>query len=117
MPANSPDFDKFYVEKIEPILPRLKQAQGKGRAWRAATVGAMCVTVLYGIGVYTNPSFGDGWVIFFLVCMVLVGFYQSVHNNDAYTDAHKTLVITEVINYVAPGVVFKPYKNVSSKAF
>ncbi len=117
MPAEPTDFDKFYAEKIEPVVPRLKEVQAESQAWKSGMVVSICVAAFYFISVYVNPSSGDGWFIFLLVCTILLCFYQYVRSKDIYVEEHKTLVIREVISYVAPGVVFKPFKNVSSKAF
>ena len=111
------DFDNFYAEKIEPVIPRLKKSQSNSRAWKAALIASICVAALYFLSVFSNPASSDGWIILLLVVIVVICFYQSVRSNDVYTDEYKSLLINEVIRHVAPGVVFKPDKTVSSKAF
>ena len=117
MPAEIMDFDTFYAERIEPSMPQLKKAQVTSRGWKAGMVGSLAIVGLYVVGFIANPSDANGWIIFFLVAVVLLCFYQYVRSNDNFSDHHKTLVIQEVVNYVAPGAIYKPYKRVSSRAF
>ena len=117
MPGDTSDFDQFYAEKIEPQLPRLKESQGKSRAWKTGMIFTICVAVLYFVGIYVNGASGDGWIILLLVLAIIICFYKAVDSNDVFSDEHKTLVVTEVLNYVVPGIIFKPDKKVPAQAF
>lgn len=112
-------FETFYSEKILPALPQLGKEANELKAWSTSlAVFVSLAVIFFGLLILTEAEVEGSWMIFlFFAFMIVLCIYQYARSKDAYVDSHKIKIIQEVIHHVAPGVVFKPGKTVSSKAF
>ncbi len=116
---SSTDFEKFYNEALAPELPGLRAACRQADRWHLVIVLAGLAGFTSFIGFYAEWFSGEmAWVLFIFFAVLLVfAVFKYAKQNDRFIAAFKAGVIKKIINHLAPGLVYKPDKVVSSAAY
>ncbi len=116
---NSAAFDTFYSDRILPSIPQLGKEAREVKSWSISLAVFVLLGALFCGWLILTPAEVEGAFILFMffAIMIVISLYQYARSKDVYVDSHKIKIIQEVISYVAPGVLYKPGKKVSSKAF
>lgn len=104
------DFDSFYDIKLQPAMNILKMQKKHASKWGIAAIVAFTLIVF---------SFVIEQTITGVICIILtvVCIYQYTKAKDTYVDSFKETIVKEIIDYLNPGMIYKPSKYVSSKAY
>lgn len=112
----SNEFDRFYTEKIAPSLQRLRRECKQADSWKLA--GVIAAFLFFGtfLGYHAHFFDSDGATFLFVLfgAIVITAIYQYAIYKDSFTNDYKAVVIGEIIQYVNPGLVYKPGKMVNS---
>ncbi len=114
----SKNFDSFYELKLKPSLDELQIQNKKADRWGIGIIifaFALIPVIIYGLK-GTSGNFGKCMIA---VMVVLVGI--SAHNyakiSNAFETNFKEQVIKQIIDFIQPGLIYKPDVFMSSSYF
>jgi len=100
-------FEKFYTEKIEPSLPRLRAECKQADIWHLVIVLAGLLGFGTFICYYAAVLTGEqaSWLFVLFAVTLVFGVHKYTRRNDRFTDDFKAAVIKKIIDEVCPGLV------------
>ncbi len=107
-------FDEFYEIRLKPYLSGLQKQNKKADHWGIAMIGAALLLVP---ALVLGTTILGGWTIASAVILVVVCVYNYTKVNDAYEDDFKELVIRQIIDFINPGMQYKPDAHVHSSYY
>jgi Protein of unknown function (DUF3137) len=112
------NFEDFFRVKIAPLLPELQQADTVIRQWRMAAIISGIVLGLFIIASLSGVLTGS----ILATCVTAGGiaaisFYNYVTKDNEYVDKYKGTIILSVIEYLHPGLEYKPDSTVTEKEY
>lgn len=109
------NFDAFYETKLQSYLDDLREQNRIADYWGIAALlaGLSIIPVLvFGLS-DSSGSFG-GWLIFIMVVLLITSVYQYTSVNDAYETNFKEKIVRQIIEFLHPGLIYKPDICISS---
>lgn len=104
------DFETFYQTRLRPSVGALKLQNDEAEKWKVA--GFACVLFALGSVFLDQPYIG---ILFILI--VIFSVYKYTKNKDAFIDSYKEKIINEIIQFIHPGLIYKPGNYVSSREY
>ncbi|MEO6135250.1 MAG: DUF3137 domain-containing protein [Ginsengibacter sp.] len=102
------EFEHFYENKIIPELENLRYQSKQTGPWMVVgIVSVMLIVITFFIG-SMNALNNYGVVIVLCIVVGIVAFYNFYKKKDEYEDEYKAGVIQVIIDYVSPGIIYKP---------
>jgi len=113
------DFDSFYNIKIAPQLDNLTKENKSADIFGVLMVIGLLLTIACFIAtiIGTIESSGGFTLAVILLVLTILFIYKYTQKEDNYTDDFKKNVIAEIVNYLQPGIIYKPEGYVSSKEY
>jgi len=111
------DFDAFYEIKIRPLLDGLERERILAKQWGIGCLVALITGILFLITAQSFPGGPFGWLAFISLLVLLFSIYHYTIHNDLYTMGFKEQVIQLIIQYLHPGIIYKPFSFISSKLY
>ena len=103
------DFESFYTVKLQPLIDNLKQEAGAAGNWGIIAPVTAFLAVLVFVAYQMHYISGNGgWAIFWCITAIAISVYFYSKKNDRYTKDYKETIIKEIINYLHPGITYKP---------
>jgi len=112
------DFDTFYALKIAPVADELNAENKVVSQWGIGGFVCFVLAILCIIGNSTGFLEAGGIMLaIFFGCCTIASIYFYTKNDDKYIDDFKEKVIGEIIQYLQPGMIYKPGNYASSKEY
>lgn len=112
------DFESFYTERLGPLINNLKAEAGAAGNWGiiapATTFIAVVTFAVYQLGYVEQYS---GFALFFFIIALPVSIYYYTNRKEKYTQHFKETIIKEIINYLHPGIIYKPDELITKKEY
>jgi hypothetical protein len=102
-----PDFETFYKLKVAPNIEDLKLQGSETSGW---SIGGIFCMILAAISFILGET---GIAIFFLGCIILA-IYKYTKHKERFVVNYKETIISEIIKYLNPEMVYTPKKFMSS---
>jgi len=99
-----------------PLLGELERERLLTKQWGISGIVALIAGILL-IAVIYFTGWPIGWLAFISLLVLLLSIYRYAAHNDRYTVDFKQKVIALIIQYLNPGIVYKPSSFVSSKLY
>ncbi len=81
-------------------------------------IAAVLLAIACFIASITEAIESYGWLLFTILSVIAgISIYRYIKKDDAYTDDFKKNVIGEIVQYLNPGMIYKPDSYVSSKEY
>jgi hypothetical protein len=112
------DFENFYSLKLQPLIKNLKNEAHEAGNWGIAALVAPCISLLVFAGYqldYLNEY--SGTALFLCIVSIVTTLYFFVITKDRYTKDFKETVITEIIKYLHPGMIYKPEEVIAKQDY
>ena len=100
------NFERFYSEKLKPLLNNLEPENNDTSKWSVAAIAALLLCIACFI---ISES---GAAIFFII-LLIISIYKYFKKRDDYVNDFKETIIKEIIDYLNPGAIYKPLKMMS----
>ncbi|MBL0356758.1 MAG: DUF3137 domain-containing protein [Chitinophagaceae bacterium] len=109
------NFDEFYQIKLKPYLDDLRWQNKKADRWGVISVLA-CVFIIPALVFGLSDASGNygGWIIVWAIATIIVSVYNYTKTNDEYESNFKEQIIKQVIDFIHPGLKYKPDSCISS---
>jgi len=104
------DFEDFYTNRLQPFISELKLKSDEAAKWRMA---AIAFTIL---AIFCFILQQSSLAVFFII-LIIISIYYYFKKNEAFIDNYKATIINEIINFINPGLVYKPNNYISSKEY
>lgn len=114
------DFDMFYDTKILPVLGKVKAMRQKMKNWEWGCIVSMVFTIGNFAGCQVSEE-GQGSTFGSMAaaggfCLAIC-ISQYARCRDEYLDTFKETCIREILNFLIPGVTYRPGTYVPSKEY
>lgn len=104
------DFETFYKTKLLHFINDLELQRNEAGKWSFAGTGfillAICCFFIYQV---------VAGIVFSI--LIFFSFYKYTKKKEAFDDNYKKTIINEIINFINPGLSYKPDTYVSSKEY
>jgi len=104
-------FEEFYEIKLKPYLLDLQIQNRQAGHWGIALVVSFLLLIP---GIILGTTILGGWTIATVIILLIVCVYNYTKVNDRYEDNFKEQVIHQIIDFIKPGLVYKPGKCIHS---
>lgn len=111
------DFDGFYSGTLAPLISGLKEQRSTATAWGITALASAVLTVVCFIADHNDYLPGGTSIAIFFILLLIVAIYMYTRKKDDYTERFKETVIKEIMNYLHPGLVYKPMEFIPSKEY
>ncbi len=112
------NFDDFYDIKLKAYLQQLKQQDGMAGRWGTIVViAALFLVPALVFGLSSGSGSLGGWIVVWAIVTIFVSIYNYTKVNDSYQQNFKEQVVRQVIEFIHPGLVYKPDVCISSVNF
>lgn len=103
------NFEDFYTAKVAPYAGRFEQEGRANDTWKIIMYISIPVTLLALLVIMLNGT-GDygGAIVGVLIAFTVFSIYRFTSTDNRYVDDFKETVIKEIINYLHPGLAYKP---------
>lgn len=112
------NFDTFYELQLKPSIDELQQQNKKADRWGIGIVifaFALIPVIIYGAK-DSSGNFGK-WMIALMVILVGVSAHNYAKISNAFETNFKEQVIKQIIDFIQPGLIYKPGTFMSSSYF
>jgi hypothetical protein len=112
------NFDSFYELNLKPYIDELQQQNKKADRWGIGIIVfafALIPVIIYGIS-GSSGNFGK-FLIVLMVVLVLISAHNYAKISNAFETNFKEQVIKQIIDFIQPGLVYKPDVYMSSAYF
>ena len=106
------NFDTFYELKLKPYLDELQSQNKKADHWGTAGVVFGLLLILSLATDFTGNA--RAFIITLSVVLILVSIYNYTKVNDAYEDNFKEHIIRQIVEFIQPGLAYKPNVFINS---
>jgi hypothetical protein len=107
-------FDEFYEVKLKPYLTDLQRQNKSAGYWGIA----MFISVLLLVpGLVLGTTILGGWTITSALLLVVACVYNYTKINDAYENNFKKQVISQIIDFINPALLYKPNEHIHSSLY
>ena len=101
------DFETFYQLKVAPYIEDLKLQGSETSGWGIGGIFCMVLAAISFI-------LGETGIAFFFVGGIVLSIYKYSKNKERFVVNYKETIITEIIKYLNPEMVYTPKKFMSS---
>jgi hypothetical protein len=110
------NFDEFYDKNLSPYLPALKKQENSADSWIMILVFGPFVLIPLLTFAFSNDVFEGYLKIVAVAGLILIFFaiYKYTSTNDSFEEKFKKQIIEQIINFIHPGLIYKPDKFNSS---
>jgi hypothetical protein len=108
-------FDEFYDIKLKAYLEELQAQNKKAEWWGIGMVAAALLIIpalVFGLSDISGSS--GKWIIIWAIATLVLCVYNYTKTNDNYESNFKELIVKQVIDFIHPGLIYKPDICISS---
>jgi hypothetical protein len=111
-------FDDFYEQKLSPFLKALEK-QGSASYWWQV----LCMVCTLGIipvlawGLRNESGILGGFLVLITIIVGIVSLHQYTKIKDSYESNYKEKVIQQIIEFIHPGLQYKPDISINHKDY
>ncbi len=112
------NFDSFYELNLKPYIDELQQQNKKADRWGIGIIVfafALIPVIIYGIS-GSSGNFGK-FLIVLIVVLVVISARNYATISKAFETNFKEQVVRQIIDFIQPGLVYKPDVYMSSSYF
>ncbi|MES2848066.1 MAG: DUF3137 domain-containing protein [Bacteroidota bacterium] len=112
------NFDSFYELNLKPYIDELQQQNKKADRWGIGIIVfafALIPVIIYGIS-GSSGNFGK-FLIVLMVALVVISARNYAKISNAFETNFKEQVVKQIIDFIQPGLVYKPDVYMSSSYF
>ncbi|MEO7446364.1 MAG: DUF3137 domain-containing protein [Ferruginibacter sp.] len=114
----APDFEFFYLDKILPLLGKIKQLRQQMKNWEWGCALALIFTLANFLTCQGNTgNETSGWLAGFGAIIFAFCISRYAYHRDKYLGEFKSTCIKEVLDFLLPGVIYKPDSFIPSKEY
>ncbi|MBA3675457.1 MAG: hypothetical protein H0W75_10980, partial [Chitinophagaceae bacterium] len=104
------DFETFYQTRLQPSLGGLKLQNDEAAKWSIGGIAFLLLSICAFVLDQTLVG------ILFII-MIIVSIYKYTKKKDVFIESYKERIINEIINFIHPGLIYKPNNYISSKEY
>jgi len=103
------NFDEFYDIKVKPYLKDFNKQDKVAGYWEVASVvSVLFIVPALAFGLSKDSGSFGGWLIVAAIASAIISTYNYVNVNDKYDSDYKQQVVQQIIQFVHPGLEYKP---------
>lgn len=103
------EFESFYKEKLDPLMPQLKKEARGTDAWGYAIFFFLILIILAAYWHFQlNKIENIGTVFLLLFIGIGISIYNYGTRANRFDDDYRNLLIREIINHILPGTTYLP---------
>ena len=104
------DFETFYQLKVAPFIDDLKLQGHESSGW---TIGGIFCMILAAM----SFIMGETGIGIFFIGGIILSIYKHTKHKERFVENYKGTIITEIIKYLNPEMIYTPKKFMSSSDY